>query len=128
MAARRATRLYDRFLAPAGLGIAQFGLLQVLSMKGGGSVTSLAAALDMDRTTMTRNLAPLVREGLVELRAGTDRRSRGVMITAVGRDALKGAVPLWRAAQAAVRDSLGVKEVERLHALLDDALSKLPEI
>ena len=127
MAARRATRLYDRNLAPCGLGIAQFGLLQTLSMTGGGTVTSVAAALDMDRTTMTRNLTPLVREGLVELRAGADKRSRDVVLTTAGKLKLKEALPLWRAAQAAMRTSLGVQDVERLHALLDAAVERLPE-
>ncbi len=127
MAARRATRLYDRHLAPCGLGIAQFGLLQTLSMTGGGTVTSVAASLDMDRTTMTRNLTPLVRAGFIELRAGADKRSRDVSLTAAGKLKLKEALPLWRAAQAAVRASMGTGDVEKLHALLDAAVQRLPE-
>lgn len=127
MAARRATRLYDRHLEPCGLGIAQFGLLQTLSMTGGGTVTSVAASLDMDRTTMTRNLMPLARAGLVELQAGADKRSRDVSLTPAGKLKLKEALPLWRAAQAAVRESLGAGDVEKLHALLDAAVERLPE-
>ncbi len=127
MAARRATRLYDRHLAPAGLGIAQFGLLQVISLRGGATVTHVAEALDMDRTTLTRNLTPLVREGLVETGAGRDRRSRAIAITAAGEAKLARALPLWREAQAAVRKSLGEVEVGQLHALLDAAMHRLPE-
>jgi DNA-binding MarR family transcriptional regulator len=127
MAARRATRLYDHHLAPADIGIAQFGLLQTLSANSGATVTGLAAALDMDRTTMTRNLLPLIRLGLVKAGEGPDRRSRAVVITDAGIAKLKQALPYWRAAQTAVRDALGEAEVTQLHALLDTAVADLPE-
>ncbi len=127
MAARRATRLYDHHLAPSGLGIAQFGLLQTLSANSGSTVTGLAAALDMDRSTMTRNLVPLIRLGLIKAGDGHDRRSRSVVITDAGAAKLKQALPYWRAAQAAVRDALGEAEVAHLHALLDAAVADLPE-
>ena len=127
MAARRATRLYDRHLAPAGLGIAQFGLLQTLSMNDGTTVTVLAAALDMDRTTLTRNLTPLVRQGLVRLGVGSDRRSRAVAMTSAGTRKLAEAMSLWRNAQAAMCEAVGDKEIARLHALLDAAVERLPD-
>ena len=127
MAARRATRLYDRHLAPSGLGVGQLGLLQTLSLHDGATVTGLAAALDMDRTTMTRNLIPLARAGLVRLSAGPDRRSRAIAITPAGKRKLKDAIPMWRSAQMAVRAALGDAEVERLHRLLDAAIDRLPE-
>lgn len=127
MAARRATRVYDRHLAPAGLGIAQFGMLQAISMRPGATVTQVADALDMDRTTLTRNLNPLVRDKLVELGAGRDKRSRAITITAAGKARLAEALPLWREAQAAVRAALGETEVGQLHTLLDAAVQRLPE-
>lgn len=127
MAARRATRLYDRLLAPCGLGIAQFGVLQTLRAQPGATVTDLAAALDMDRTTLTRNLTPLVRSGLVALKPGPDRRSRAVLITDAGLARLEDAMPLWREAQAAVRAAIGSDAVKRLHAELDAILTSLPE-
>lgn len=127
MAARRATRLYDKHLAPAGLGIAQFGLLQMLCARGGETVTSLAQALDLERTTLTRNLTPLIRQGFVDLKSGPDRRSRAVNITPAGRIKAQAAVALWRNAQMAVRDALGTDAVEKLHDLLDDTVEKLPD-
>ena len=126
MATRRATRLYDRMLAPSGLGIAQFGLLQLLCRSSGASVTDLALALDMDRTTMTRNLMPLARRGLITLGPGRDRRSRAVAITDEGRAAVARALPLWRKAQGIVRETLGGDDLERLHALLDVASERIP--
>ena len=127
IAARRATRLYDRHLAPTGLGIAQFGLLQVLQTRNGSTVTNLAIALDLDRTTLTRNLGPLARQGLIDLGPGPDRRSRAVTITHAGKHKVREALPKWRAAQAAVRQTLGTAGVEQLHALLDEAAARLPD-
>lgn len=127
MAARRATRLYDHQLAPSGLGIAQFGVLQIVAHSDGATLTEIAATLDMDRTTLTRNLAPLLREGLVRSAPGKDRRSRAVHITPAGETAIAKALPMWRAAQAALREQLGAKSVDTLHELLDAAITRIPD-
>jgi DNA-binding MarR family transcriptional regulator len=127
MATRRATRLYDHFLAPSGLGIAQFGVLQIVARSHGATLTEIAATLDMDRTTLTRNLTPLLREGLVRSARGKDQRSRAVLITPAGEAAIAKALPMWRAAQSALRDQLGAKSVETLHELLDAALVEIPD-
>ncbi len=127
MATRRATRLYDRVLAPSGLGIAQFGLLNAIRARAGGTVTDIARHLDMDRTTLTRNLRPLLRSGLVTLRAGPDARSRALDLTDQGHVALAAAFPLWRQAQQRVAESLGEAETTALNTLLAEALDRLPE-
>ena len=127
MATRRATRLYDACLAPCGLGIAQFGLLHILRSHPGASVTTLAEALDTDRTTMTRNLAPLAKAGLVQLGPGPDKRTRAVVLTASGQAVLERAYPLWRQAQSRVREVLGKERVDALHAMLDAATAELPD-
>jgi DNA-binding MarR family transcriptional regulator len=126
MATRRATRLYDEIMQPAGLGAAQFGVLMTLEHRAGATVTDLARALDMDRTTLTRNLQPLVRSGLAALSAGADKRSRSVQLTDEGRRRLTIARQLWRKAQNAVTDSLGAAETKALNELLAVAIERLP--
>ena len=61
----------------------------------------------MDRTTLTRNLKPLLEKGLLESIPGADRRRRSVAITAQGQVALTEALPYWREAQARIASSLG---------------------
>lgn len=126
MATRRATRLYDAFLAPVGIGVAQFGVLNAATALDGRSVTALAKSLDMDRSTLTRNLGPLVRAGHLSIERGTDRRSRAVRITPEGRAALARAWPLWRAAQKVIQQHLGHVTTQRLHTLLAAAINKIP--
>jgi DNA-binding MarR family transcriptional regulator len=108
---RRATRavasIYDAQMAPTGLRSTQFNLLTAAALAGEAPVTRLAEILGLDRTTLTRNLAPLERDGLLESRPTADRRVRQVRLTAAGRKALVRALPRWEAAQRRVVAALG---------------------
>lgn len=100
--AHHLTRLYDEALRPFGLTVNQFSLLATLIVAGPQPVTSLAAHLGIDRTTLTRNLALGERDGLIETVADRkDRRVRLVAITQAGLARARQALPAWRAAQAA---------------------------
>ncbi len=127
MASRRVSRIYDRHLASVGLGIAQFGLLATVAENDGASVTTLAAILEMERTTLTRNLQPLEREGFLRIDAGADQRTRAVRITDAGRSIMQKAVPLWLEAQKNVRTSLGDENLAVLHQALGMTLERVPE-
>ena len=108
---RRATRLitqyYDKALAPAGLRSTQYSLLNGLSMLGEASMQDISIMMAMDRTTLTRNLSPLVKKGLVKVSVGSDRRARPIQITPKGKSALEKALPYWEKAQAHILDTLG---------------------
>ena len=80
----------------------------------------------MDRSTLSRNLAPLAAQGWVEVSVGADTRSRKVSVTAAGRRKLKAALPLWRKAQCEVEAVLGKSEVGALHDRVERALVTLP--
>jgi DNA-binding MarR family transcriptional regulator len=106
-AARLATRAYDEALAPAGLTSAQFSALAVLVKTGPLATSSFSKAMETERTTSTRNLALMEREGLVKRKAGDDKRVRLIDITARGRKRFEAAAPLWRAAQKSLTTRLG---------------------
>lgn len=100
-AARAVTRRYDAALRPAGLTLGQFSILAMVTGAGPVALGVLAARLGMDRTTMSRDLAPLQKRGLVESRIDPgDRRSRKLATTPEGRLTLDAASPLWAKAQA----------------------------
>jgi DNA-binding MarR family transcriptional regulator len=100
--ARAVTQLYDDTLRPSGLRITQFTLLVAVGLSEPVPITRLADALDLDRTTLARDLKPLTERGLVEITPGEDRRTRVVRLTRQGRDAVARAYPLWRQAQARI--------------------------
>src|SRR6266545_1849443 len=77
------------------------------SVSGQLTLSQVAERLVMDRTTLTRNVAPLERDGLVKSERGPDRRERYLRLTAAGRRALAGALPLWRQAQAQAVKAIG---------------------
>jgi DNA-binding MarR family transcriptional regulator len=116
-AARAVTQLYDEFLRPANLRATQFSLLGVLAQVGTATITELADAAVMDRTTLKRNLELLEREGLVEIRPGTDARVREVSLTAAAHARLLAALPYWEQAQAHLTSQLGTT---RTHRFLSD--------
>ncbi len=119
-AARAVTQIYDRALKPSGLRATQFSLLFAAERSGPRAIGELAELLVMDRTTLTRNLKPLLDRGLLESVAGADRRRRPVAITAKGRAALARALPYWREAQARLAGSLGRSRWWRLLGDLRD--------
>jgi DNA-binding MarR family transcriptional regulator len=107
--ARTVTQFYDRTLAPSGLRATQFTLMTVVRRTGGLPFSSLADVLGMDRTTLTRNLRPLEREGLVKIISGSDRRVRLVNLTRLGERKQAEAEPLWARAHARVTEGIGEK-------------------
>jgi DNA-binding MarR family transcriptional regulator len=116
-AARLITQLYDATLEPSGLLGTQFVLLSAIGRMGAATVTRLGQKMGMDRTTVTRNLRPLERDGLIEMDAGLDRRTHIVRLTERGRQAIKDALPFWQQAQATVMSRFGQ---ERTAALLTE--------
>ena len=121
-ASRTVTQLYDEILQPSGLLATQFTLLVAIALAGSVTITHLAEELVMDRTTLTRNLKPLERQGLIEIAPGQDQRTRVVTLTASGREALVKAIPLWEQAQASVVEGLGQNRWSTLLSNLSDTV------
>ncbi len=99
-AARHLTQIYDHALRTSGLRVTQFQLLAAIDETEPVIQQTLSNLMGMDRTTLTRNLALLQGEGLVDMRPGlNDRRERSYRLTKAGRQAVAKALPLWRSAQ-----------------------------
>jgi DNA-binding MarR family transcriptional regulator len=106
-AARALARRFDEALRPVGLTSGQFSLLMSLNQPEPPTVGAVAALLGMDRTTLTANLKPLERDGLVESAVDpTDRRGRLLVLTAAGKKKLKVALPIWTSTHAEIDGSL----------------------
>jgi DNA-binding MarR family transcriptional regulator len=120
-AARWISQLYDRQLAPAGITSSQFAVLSQLDHQGTAGIVELADSLVMDRTTMTRTIAPLERAGFVAVKSDeSDRRRKVLTLTREGRKRLTTARPLWRRAQAAFEEHFGAQQALAMRELLRD--------
>ncbi|GAB4563583.1 MAG: hypothetical protein Tsb007_31610 [Rhizobacter sp.] len=120
---RRVSRHYDAVVAPSGLKTTQYSLLSHIVSMGPVRPSDLAATMNLDNSTLTRNLQPLVAQGWVEVGEGGDARSRLVSITEAGRTKRAEAQRLWKQAQMALNQQLGIERVARLHALLDECMA-----
>lgn len=119
-AARRIARLYDQALKPLGLKAGQFSILAALRQDRPVPVTPLAEGLGMDRTTLTKNLRPLERRGLVtSVPSERDGRVRGLVLTREGEMLLEAAVPLWQRAQRKIHDGLGDLSWPQVRSAID---------
>ncbi len=117
---RQLSQLYDHALEPSGLKNTQFTMLAVASEAGPISITDLSQLLDLDRTTLTRNLRIMEREGFIVVGSGKDARSKTVTLSAKGRSRLKQATPLWRNAQAKILKRFGRDRWDSLRVELQD--------
>jgi DNA-binding MarR family transcriptional regulator len=116
-AARALARHYDEAFRPLNLTSGQFSLMMSLNRPAPPTMGEVAAVLAVDRTTLTANLKPLQRRGLVTVTVDpADRRSRRMALTAAGRSLLAAAYPLWKQAQAESERHLTRAEAERLRA------------
>jgi DNA-binding MarR family transcriptional regulator len=106
-AALAVTQIYDEALAPSGLKITMFRLLRRISEAGQPTISELARIVDLDRSTLGRNLKVLERLGYIELAGGQDERSKIVGLTGKGKTRFEKALPLWAKAQRSMQSRLG---------------------
>ena len=122
-AARAVTQMYDKVLRPSGLKATQFSVLAAVATEGPASMTVIAGALVMDRTTLTRNLKPLMGRGLVKPdKSADDRRQRRIVITREGKAVLAKALPLWKKAHGKIVTGIGFARWQGMVRLLDETV------
>lgn len=116
--AENVVRFYDRALAPAGVTVRQYSLLSAIAREPGCSVSRLAEATALDRSTLTRSLRPLMGEGLVVDGKEPGTRNSRLELSPAGTDVLERAEMLWQEAQAAYEEKLGSQTVGQLEEAL----------
>jgi DNA-binding MarR family transcriptional regulator len=121
---RAVSRLYDHHMAQVGLKTTQFSVLRNCARQP-RPMAELAAHMAIERTTLTRNLKPLVDAGWIALKPGADSRQRIVTITPTGLAKIEEAANAWRAAQDKIELILGGDAVLALHRQLDTALAAI---
>jgi DNA-binding MarR family transcriptional regulator len=107
-AARALSRRFDEAFRPFGITSGQFSLLNGLNRPEPATIGAVASLLAMDRSTVTANLKPLERAGLVTVSTDpSDRRGRRAELTDAGRAVLAKATPVWVAEHARLEGEIG---------------------
>jgi DNA-binding MarR family transcriptional regulator len=123
-------KTYDSALAGTGINITQFAVLRCIDRRVGEPLSHVAAELEMDRTSLYRAIAPMQRNGWIQLGQGKDARSRTAKVTKTGRNVLASAQVHWDEMQTRIIQNFGkskwnslIAEVHRLADCADAATS-----
>lgn len=122
---RRVSQFFDRYVAEVGLKTTQYSLLSHVVELGPLRPGELARAMNLEPSTVTRNLQPLVTAGWVVVGHGDDDRSRTVQATPAGIAKRAEAKRAWKRAQVAFNARVGEAAVARLHAAVDACMAGL---
>jgi DNA-binding MarR family transcriptional regulator len=125
MISRAVTGLYDRALEPHGLSIAQVNLLAALGRVGPCSPGRVGDVLQLERSTVSRNLSLLLKQGWVEAVSSDAKGVREVALTPLGRKKVDAVMPEWRRAQREAAELLGDSGVDAVRALAS-SVGRLP--
>ena len=120
LAARVVTKVYDDALRPFGLTVSQMALLAVAAYRGALRQSDVGALLQMDNSTLSRNLERMRASGWLEEVAEEDTRVHTHRLTASGKTLLERAMPPWRAAQRRAHELLGGAGVKAIHRFANE--------
>lgn len=120
--ARAVTRLYDMALQPTGLKSNQYVLIAAIHSKSPCTLATLEDTLEMAQSTLSRNLQPLVRDGLIKQKKLAGERGRRLSLTAKGVRLLTRCHALWEDAQARFEAQMGKRKWATARKALGDAL------
>jgi DNA-binding MarR family transcriptional regulator len=114
MANRVITKVYDDALRPFGLKVTQMSMLVVAEDRELIRQTEVGAELQLDDSTLSRNLERMRANGWLEEVSGDDARVHSYRLTETGRALLDKAIPAWRSAQKEAMRLLGDAGVQAL--------------
>ncbi|SFH57978.1 MarR family winged helix-turn-helix transcriptional regulator [Planctomicrobium piriforme] len=121
---RVVTRYYEEELREFGVRITQINLLVVIAGSESMSPTRLSKILQLEKSTVTRDVAHLLRNGWVTQSMGENERARVLRITPVGMDVIESVQEGWNRAQARTEQLLGAEGVNLVEQLANRVWSE----
>jgi len=115
------TRVYDDALRPLGITASQYTLLTQLAARDGITAVEIGGDLDIEKSTLSRNLKRLLALGHIAMDPPAGRRGRGLHLTPKGQAVLKEAFPVWQMAQTRATGVMGPESRVVLDDLLEHA-------
>ena len=124
---RYVTNLYAKALKEVGLTPVQYSMMTAILILRRGNINDLSSALKMDRTTINRNLKPLVRDGYISINESDDKRERRITITKEGEEVYNRGYIEWQKAQSEFEESIGKENYEQLSSVLDSVIKVIAQ-
>ncbi len=120
------TRVYDDAMRPLGITASQYTLLAQLAARDSITAVEIGHDLDIEKSTLSRNLKRLLALGHINMDPPAGRRGRGLHLTAKGQTVLKDAFPIWQDAQKRTIGAIGAESRNMLDTLLHQAEKLAP--
>jgi DNA-binding MarR family transcriptional regulator len=120
------TRVYDDAMRPLGITASQYTLLAQLAARDSITAVEIGHDLDIEKSTLSRNLKRLLALGHINMDPPAGRRGRGLHLTAKGQAVLKDAFPIWQDAQKRTIGAIGADSRNMLDTLLHQAEKLVP--
>ena len=117
---RQLSQMYDAYIRPAGIRSTQFAMLKCVAALPDPFISDIGRVLNMDQTTVTRNIEKLEKAGLVATRPHPDDpRKKQVALSTLGEEKIAEVGPLWKAAQQRIVSHMGEEDFDCLLRLLN---------
>lgn len=123
---RIVTRVYDDAMRPLGITASQYTLLAQLAARDAITAVEIGHELDIEKSTLSRNLKRLLALGHISMDPPAGRRGRGLHLTSKGQAILKDAFPIWQDAQKRAFTVMGAESRNTLDHLLHQAEKLVP--
>lgn len=119
-ASRRVTQFYDGEFRHLGIRSTQFNMMVALYDGSPTNLSHFSKIMQMDRTTLSRNLALLEKKKFVvekERERDADGRVKRFSLTSKGLQTVRDGIPIWQAAQAKLESRLNLNDDINFHAI-----------
>ena len=122
---RTVTNIFDEVLRPLGVKVSQLNVLIVVAKRGPISPGDVARRLNMEKSTLSRNVERMRTRGWLEVSEGDTGRQQILKIGSAGRQLIKKSLPFWKQAQAQTEATLGQQGARSIHRAADTVWAQL---
>lgn len=117
-ASNNLTKIYNSALIKVDLKITQFSTLKNIQKLGKTNIRDLSSELELDRTTVLRNIEKLIKMDLVSYKYENDDKNKIIQLTTVGKSKLREAIIIWEETQHKYIKALGIKNYKEIDTLI----------
>ncbi len=122
---RTVTNIFDEALRPLGVKVSQLNVMMVVAKRGPTSPGDVARRLNMEKSTLSRNVDRMRTRGWLEVSEGDSGRKQILELGTAGRKLIEKSVPLWKKAQAQTEAVLGQQGARSIHRAANTVWAQL---
>ncbi|MCG3657320.1 MarR family winged helix-turn-helix transcriptional regulator [Aliarcobacter butzleri] len=115
---RKITNIYDEFLKPSNLNVTQYSLLSNLKRVQPIKMNDFSKVVKLDRTTLVRNLKPLINLSLIEIKSIDKSKAQLLELSQKGIELQNEGYKYWQKAQEYIEQTINHAELEIFYTIV----------